>query len=110
MYIVNLTSNTKPEVQPWGENQVHVPLNIRKSVETNADGEEEEKYIYDCVERVDKPITLNGIVMTASKAKFGEDIAEYVAANIFKANDEKVKAYTDFAKEISQYASELGYE
>lgn len=74
MYIENLVSDVKPELQPWGETKVHVPLNIRKTTEVDADGVEKDKYIYDCVERVEKPVTVENIVKVASKAKFGEDI------------------------------------
>lgn len=106
MYIENLVSDVKPELQPWGETKVHVPLNIRKTTEVDADGVEKDKYIYDCVERVEKPVTVENIVKMASKAKFGEDIAEYVAANVFKSGDSKVKEYTVFAQQISQHATE----
>lgn len=110
MYIVNLNSDTKPEVQPWGENKVHVPLNIRKENVVDAEGNETEKYTFDCVERVDKPVTVENIVKSAAKGKFGDNIAEYVALNIFKSDDVKVKAYTEFAQQISEQAKEEGYE
>lgn len=110
MYIINLNSDTKPEVQPWGSNKVHVPLNIRKGTVMDEDGKEKEQYIYDCVERVDKPATVENIVKAAAKAKFGDDIAEYVALNVFKTSDTKVKSYTDFAKLISEQAKAEGYE
>ncbi len=110
MYIINLSAETKPEAQPWGNDKVHVPLNIRKETVTDTDGEEKEKYLYDCVERVDKPVTVENIVKTAAKGKFGDDIAEYVALNVFKAEDAKVKAYTEFAKLISEQAKAEGYE
>ena len=110
MYIINLNSEVKPIEQPWGTDKVHVPLNIRKTTEVDADGVEKDKYIYDCVERVEKPVTVENIVKVASKAKFGEDIAEYVASNVFKSGDSKVKEYTEFAQQISQYATEAGYK
>ncbi len=110
MYILNLSSETKPEVQPWGNAKVHVPLNIRKETTTDEDGKEKDKYLYDCVERVDTPVTVENVVKAAAKAKFGEDIAEYVALNVFKTEDAKVKAYTEFVKEISEQAKAEGYE
>lgn len=110
MYIINLSSDVKPEVQPWGETKCHVPLNIRKETITTEDGEEKDKYTYDCVERVDKPLNVENIVKAAAKAKFGEDIAEYVALNVFKTDDAKIVEYTEFVKLISEEAKAEGYE
>lgn len=109
MYILNLTSENKPKVQPWGGAKVHVPLNIRKETITE-DGEEKDKFTYDCVERVEKPISIENIVKAASKAKFGENIAEYVALNVFKTDDAKIVEYTEFVKLISEEAKAEGYE
>lgn len=110
MYILNLTSENKPEVQPWGETKVHVPLNVRKDTVVAEDGEEKDKFTYDCVERVEKPINVENIVKAAAKARFGEDIAEYVALNVFKTDDAKIVEYTEFVKLISEEAKAEGYE
>lgn len=109
MYIEGLYSDSMPVLQEWGSAYKHVPLNIKSETRTDEDGEEKTSYVYDCVERVPVPVTVDGIVKTALEAKFSvEDIA-YVQANIFKSADSKVKAYSEFAAKINSEATEAGY-
>lgn len=110
MYIINLTSEIKPVVLPWGETKAHVPLNVREVETTDENGEEKAKFIYDCVEKVDKPVNTENIMKAAAKAKFGDNIAEYVALNVFKTDDAKIVEYTEFVKLISEQAKKEGYE
>ena len=110
MYIINLNSEVMPTEQPWGTDKVHVPLNIRETKTVDEDGEKKTAYVYDVVEKVPVPVTIDNIVKTAAKEKFGEEITSYVAANIYKSNDETVKSYTEFAKNISEQAEKMGYK
>lgn len=109
MYIINLNSDVLPTEQPWGTDKVHVPLNIRETETIDEDGLKKTTYVYDVVEKVPVPVTIDNIVNTAAKEKFGEEITSYVAANIYKSNDETVKSYTEFAKSISEQAEKMGY-
>ena len=110
MYISNLNSEVKPTEQPWGTDTVHVPLNIRETETVGEDGKKKKAFIYDVVEKVPVPVTIDNIVKTAATAKFGEEITSYVAANIYKANDETIKSYTEFTKSISEQAEKMGYK
>ena len=110
MYIINLNSEVMPTEQPWGTDKVHVPLNIRETEIVDEDGGKKTAYVYDVVEKVPVPVTINNIVNTAAKEKFGEEITSYVAANIYKSNDETVKSYTEFTKKISEQAEKMGYK
>lgn len=110
MYIINLNSEVKPTEQPWGTNKVHVPLNIHETETVDEDGKKKTAYIYDVVEKVPIPVTIGNIVKTAVKEKFGEEIMSYVAANIYKSNDETVKSYTEITKNISEQAEKMGYK
>ena len=110
MYIINLNSEVMPTEQPCGTDKVHVPLNIRETETIDEDGEKKTAYVYDVVEKVPVPVTIDNIVKTAAKAKFGEEITSYVVANIYKSNDETVKSYTMFTKNISEQAEKMGYK
>ena len=110
MYIINLNSEVMPAEQPWGTDKIHVPLNIRETKTVDEDGEKKTAYIYDVVEKVPVPVTIDNIVKIAAKEKFGEEITSYVAANIYKSNDETVKSYTEFTKNISKQAEKMGYK
>ena len=110
MYIINLNSEVMPTEQPWGTDKVHVPLNIRETETVGEDGEKKTAYVYDVVEKVPIPVTIDNIVKTAAKEKFGDEITRYVAANIYKSNDEMVKSYTEFTKNISEQAYKMGYK
>ena len=110
MYIINLNSEVMPAEQPWGTDKIHVPLNIRETETVGEDGEKKKAFIYDVVEKVPVPVTIDNIVKTAAKEKSGEEITSYVAANIYKSNDETVKRYTEFAKNISEQAEKMGYK
>ena len=74
------------------------------------DGKKKKAFIYDVVEKVPVPVTIDNIVRTAAKEKFGEEITSYVAANIYRSNDETVKSYAEFAKSISEQAEKMGYK
>ena len=77
---------------------------------TDEDWEKKTAYVYDVVEKVPVPVTIDNIVKTAAMEKFGKEITSYVAANIYKSNDETVKSYTEFAKNISEQAEKMGYK
>lgn len=110
MYIINLNSEVMPTEQPWGTDKVHVPLNIREIKIVDEDGKKKTAYVYDVVEKVPVPLTIDNIVKTAAKEKFGEEITSYVAANIYKSNDKTIKSYIEFTKTISEQAEKMGYK
>lgn len=110
-YIKNLQfGKEEPKVQPWGDGYSHVPLNVRTETVTDENGKTEEHHTADVVEKVANPVSVQNIVKAAAEAEFGTGIADYVAANIYNSDDEKVKAYTEFAKKVSADAKAMGYK
>ena len=109
MYIQNLSSETLPKIEDWGEKK-HVPLNIRETEGTDENGEPKTKYLYDCVEKVDQPINVDNIVKAAVESKFDAKTIEYVTRNFAKKNDSTVEEYKAFVEEITDAAIEAGYE
>ena len=110
MYIENLYCEENPIVQSWGDNKKNVPLNIRKVKVVDEDGNPKNIFLCDVVERVEVPLTVENIVKAAAVAKFGEDITTYVATNMYKVADPKIKSYQEFITKISDQAMALGYK
>lgn len=108
MYILGLTSQEKPQVQPWGDKYVHVPLNVKEFIQTDEEGNEVTGFMYNCIECVELPLTSDKIVNAVCKEHFADDM-EYIMANIHKTNDKKVKSYMAFVEEINAQCEKLGY-
>lgn len=107
--IIGLTSESKPEVQQWGEKK-HVPLNVKEVREADEEGNEKVKYVYDVIERVETPVCIDTIVSAGVKAKFSDDEMGYIMKHFAKESDPKVAEYKEFVTRLTADAESAGYE
>lgn len=107
--IRGLISETEPTIQNWGEKR-HVPINVRQEKITDEKGEEKTVYIYDVVERVEQPVTVDSIVAAGVKAAYSEAETSYIMTHFAKENDKKVTEYKAFVTELTENATKSGYE
>ena len=109
MYIKGLFSEEKPQLQDWGEKK-HVPLNIVESETTDEDGKVKKQYTFDCVERVEEPLSVDTIVKAAAEGTFTSEQLSYITRNFAKQSDTLVARYKTLVEEVTAAAEAAGYE
>lgn len=101
---------TRPEIQPWGNDKVNVPLNVKGIPGFDAEGNAVTKYQADILCKVKKPVTQDSIVEAAVEEKYDEATRQRIMRNWTKENDAEVEEYKAFVAEVRQSAIEEGYE
>jgi len=94
----NMQFETRPEVQPWGNDKMNVPLNAVT------------RYQADILCKVKKPVTQDSIVEAAVSEKYTEAERLRIMSNFTKENDPEVEAFKAFTAEIREAAKAEGYE
>lgn len=107
--IRGLISETEPQIQNWGEKR-HVPINIRQEKTIDEEGKEKTIYVYDVVERVEQPVTVDSIVAAGVKATFSETEIRHIMTHFAKEGDKTVDTYKTFVTSLTEDAKKSGYE
>lgn len=101
---------TRPEVQPWGNDKVNVPLNVKEIPATDEEGNAVTHYQADILCKVKKPVTADSIVEAAVAEKYSEADRLRIMSNFTKEHDAEVEGFKAFTAEIRAAANEEGYE
>lgn len=107
--IKGLVSETEPKIQNWGEKR-HVPINVRQEKSIDEKGEEKTIYVYDVVERVDQPVSVDSIVAAGVKATYTESEMSHIMTHFAKDSDKTVAGYKEFVTVLTEDAQKSGYE
>lgn len=107
--VKGLVSESEPKIQNWGEKR-HVPVNIRQEKTTDEEGNEKTIYVYDVVERVEQPVTVDSIVAAGVKATFTEHELSHIMTHFARENDKQVTDYKAFVTTLTEDATKSGYE
>ena len=101
---------TRPQAEPWGNDKMNVPLNVKEIPGTDAEGNEETHYQADVLCKVKKPVTADSIVEAAVSEKYSDADRLRIMSNFTKENDAEVEAFKAFTAEIREAAKAEGYE
>lgn len=107
--IRGLISESEPQVQNWGEKR-HVPINVRQETKIDEEGKEKTIYVYDVVERVEQPVTVDSIVAAGVKATYSEAETSHIMTHFARENDKQVAEYKDFVSALTADAEAAGYK
>ena len=101
---------TRPEVQPWGNDKSNVPLNVKEVPAVDAEGNAVTHYQADILCKVNNPVTADSIVEAAVSEKYTEAERLRIMSNFTKENDAEVEEFKAFTAEIREAAQAEGYE
>lgn len=110
MIIENLYSETYPQTAEWGENKVHVPINIREIKTLNEEGKEITNYLYDLVKKVNLPVTADSVLEEIINSKYTKEEQSYIMKNFAKSDNEKVLEYKNFLEEVQKKLQKSDFE
>ena len=101
---------TRPQCEPWGNDKMNVPLNVKAIPGFDAEGNAVTRYQADILCKVKKPVTQDSIVEAAVSEKYTEAERLRIMSNFTKENDPEVEAFKAFTAEIRKAAKAEGYE